>query len=105
MSQETILAQVKPWVLVSSLKENTSEQELERITPAISELIDQWQSKGKMIWSGPLDNNVTGMAVFEDTEEEAKNFYSQYNKICSDILEHHLYQWDAMPILSILSKK
>lgn len=104
MSQE-ILDQVKPWVLVSSLKENTDEEALQRITPAISELIDQWQLKGKMIWSGPLDNKITGMAVFEGTEEEAKNFYSQYNKICSETLEHQLYKWDAMPILSILSKK
>ena len=104
MSQEAILSQVKPWVLVSSLKKDTNEQELERITPAISDLIDQWQSRGKMIWSGPLDNNVTGMAVFEGTEEEAKSFYSQYHKICSETLEHHLYQWDAMPILSLLSK-
>ena len=37
MSQETILDQIKPWVLVSSFKENTNEQELQRITPAISE--------------------------------------------------------------------
>ena len=105
MSQETVLDQVKPWVLVSSFKENTNEQELQRITPAISELIDQWQSKGRMIWSGPLDNNSTGMAVFEASDNEAKIFFSQYDKICSGTLDYHLYQWDAMPILSILSRK
>ena len=102
MSQETVT--IKPWVLVSSLKETTNEQDLKRITPEISKLIDDWQLKGKMIWSGPLDNNSTGMAVFEASDDEAKIFFSQYDKICSGILDYHLYQWDAMPILSILSK-
>ena len=105
MSQETILDQVKPRVLVSSLKENTNEQDVLRITPAITELIDQWQSKGKMMWSGPLDNNSTGMAVFEASDDEAKIFFTEYDKICSGILDYHLYQWDAMPLLSILSRK
>ena len=105
MSQQTEMVNVKPWVLVSSLKDNTSEQELQKITPAISILIDQWQSQGKMIWSGPLDNNSTGMAVFEASDNEAKIFFSQYDKICSGTLDYHLYQWDAMPILSILSRK
>ena len=105
MSQQTEMVNVKPWVLVSSLKDTTTEQELQRITPEISTLIDEWQSKGKMMWSGPLDNNSTGMAVFEASEDEAKVFFSKYNKICSGILDYHLYQWDAMPILSILSKK
>ena len=105
MSQKTEMANVKPWVLVSSLKDDTSEQELQKITPEISTLIDQWQSKETMIWSGPLDNNSTGMAVFEASDDEAKVFFTQYDKICSGILDYHLYQWDAMPILSILSKK
>lgn len=104
MSQETILANVKPWVLVSSLKENTSEQELERITPAISELIDQWHSKGRIMWSGAFNDNKTGMAVFEATENEANDFYAKYDKVCSEVLDYNLYQWDAMPILSLLSK-
>ena len=100
-----MLTQVKPWVLVSSFKETTNEQDLQRITSEISNLIDEWQSKGRMIWSGPLDNNHTGMAVFEASDEEAKLLFSQYDKICSNVLDYHLYQWDAMPILSILSKQ
>ena len=35
---------------------------------------------------------------------KAKEFFKKYENICSDILTYHLYQWDAMPILSILSK-
>ena len=105
MSQHAEMSNAKPWVLVSSLKETTNEQDLQRITPEISNLIDEWHLKGKMIWSGPLDNNSTGMAVFEASDNEAKIFFSQYDKICSGILDYHLYQWDAMPILSILSRK
>ena len=103
MSQETV--EVKPWILVSSLKDSTNEQELQRITPEISHLIDDWQLQGKMMWSGPLDNNSTGLAVFEASKDEARLFFTKYDKICSGILDYHLYQWDAMPILSILSKK
>ena len=56
------------------------------------------------MWSGTFDNQVSSMAVFEATEQEAKEFFKKYENICSDILTYHLYQWDAMPILSILSK-
>jgi hypothetical protein len=43
------------------------------------------------------------MAIFEGTEKEANEFYAKYDKICSGILKYTMYQWDAMPILSILS--
>ena len=44
------------------------------------------------------------MAVFEATDEEANKFYKEYSDACETVLIHHLYQWDAMPILSVLSK-
>jgi len=93
------------WVLVSSLKENVSEDDLVQITPKVEELIDQWHSAGKIMWSGPFNDNKTGMAVFEATEREARDFYEKYDKACSRVLAHYLYQWDAMPILSLFSKK
>jgi urate oxidase len=43
------------------------------------------------------------MAVFDATKQEANEFYDKYDKICSGILEYTMYQWDAMPILSLLS--
>jgi hypothetical protein len=55
------------------------------------------------MWSGAFNDNVTGMAIFEGTEKEANEFYAKYDKICSGILKYTMYQWDAMPILSILS--
>ena len=57
------------------------------------------------MWSGAFNDNATGMAVFEATEREANEFYDKYDRICSGILEYSMYQWDAMPILSVLSKK
>jgi hypothetical protein len=100
MSQQ----EATPWVLVSSMKETTHFQDLERITPQILSLVDEWQSKGKIMWSGAFDNKISSMAVFEATESEAKEFFKKYQDICSDLLSYELYQWDAMPLLSILSK-
>ena len=94
----------KPWVLVSNIKEDVNQLDLETIIPQVSILVDEWQSQGKIMWSGVFDNEVLSMAVFEATEQEAKEFFKKYENICSDILTYHLYQWDAMPILSILSK-
>jgi predicted AAA+ superfamily ATPase len=93
----------KCWVLVSSLKENTTSDELESITPLVKNLVDEWQSSGKIMWSGSFEDNNTGMAVFEATEDEAQNFYEKYRTACSDVLLHHMHQWNAMPLLSILS--
>ncbi|MGQ0772606.1 MAG: group II intron reverse transcriptase/maturase [Nitrososphaerota archaeon] len=104
MSTQELVSQRKPWVLVSSLREGTNEQDIERIRPGISDLIDQWQSQGRMMWSGALNDNKTGIAIFEATDAEATQIYDKYDKICKDILDYYLYQWDAMPVLSFLEK-
>lgn len=100
MSQE----ELKPWVLVSSTKKDTAPQDLEKISSPVALLVDEWQSQGRIMWSGAFDNQVSSMAVFEATEQEAKEFFKKYENICSGILTYEMYQWDAMPILSILSK-
>ncbi len=103
MSQTT--QEIKPqtiWVLMSQLRDDTKEEDLGRITQSIIELVDEWQSQGNFIWSGPLSDNKTGMAIFEATEEDAHGFYNRYDKICSGILEYHLYQWESIPFLSML---
>jgi hypothetical protein len=56
------------------------------------------------MWSGALSDNKTGIAIFEATDEEANSIYDNYDKICSNVLDYYLYQWDAMPILSLLGK-
>jgi len=99
MSQES-----KPWVLVSSMNKDTNPQDLQRISPQVSVLVDEWQSKGKIMWSGAFDNELSSMAVFEATEQEAKEFFKKYEDVCSGILTYEMYQWDAMPLLSILAK-
>ena len=103
MSQTTqTLEQKSLWVLVSSLRDGTKSTNLQSITSSVIELVNEWQSKGNFIWSGPLDDNRTGMAIFEATEKEAKGFHDKYDKICSRILDSHLYQWSATPFLSAL---
>ena len=100
MSQQ----EAKPWALVSNIKENANQSELERIIPQVSKLVDEWQSQGRIMWSGAFDDEVSSMAVFEATEQEAREFFEKYESACSDVLNYHLYQWDAMPILSVLSR-
>lgn len=104
MSSQELASQRKPWVLVSSLRENTNEQDIERIRPGISNLVDQWQSQGRILWSGALNDNKTGLAIFEATDAEADELYKKYDQICKDALDYYLYQWDAMPLLSFLDK-
>ena len=99
------LQETKPWVIITVFKENTNPSDLQRISPGIQSLIDEWQNDGKIMWSGAFNDNATGMAVFEATEQEANEFYDKYDRICSGVLEYSMYQWDAMPILSVLSKK
>lgn len=101
MSQQ--VQETRPWVIISVYKDNTNSQELEKITPQIQNLVDEWQSKDKIMWSGAFNDNKTGMAIFEATNKDANELYQKYDKICSGILEYSMYQWDAMPILSILS--
>ncbi|QLH07298.1 hypothetical protein [Nitrosopumilus ureiphilus] len=100
MSQQ----EAKPWVLVTNIKEKINPQDLEHVASQISTLIDEWQSQGKIMWSGPFDNEQSSMAVFEATEAEAKEFFKKYDDACSKVLTSHLYQWGAMPLLSVLSK-
>lgn len=96
--------QLKPWVIVSSIGDNASEQDIERIRPKIISLVDDWQSSKGTMWSGSFNTQPSSMAVFEATEQDAKKFYAEYSKECDGVLVHHMYQWDAMPILSVLSK-
>lgn len=96
------ISQKQVWVLVSSFKEHMKEIDLSMITPDVIELVNEWQTKGNFIWTGPLDDNKTGMAIFEATQEQAREFYDKYDRICSGMLNCHLYQWGAIPFLSAL---
>lgn len=91
MSQTQLISK-KPWVLVSSLKDNPQEQDLQKITFEINNLIDEWYSQGKIMWSGAFDDNKTSMTIFEATENEARNLFSKYDKICVILLNCYLYQ-------------
>ena len=93
----------KVWVIVSSLKENANQSDLERTATKVRALVDEWNTQQKFVWSGPLDNNKSAMAVFEADEEEAKKMFEQNKIATSGVLDSYLYEWDAMPILSILS--
>ncbi len=90
------IAQKDLWVLVSQLRENANNEDLERIAPHVISLIDQWTNSGKFIWSGPFGDGVGGMAVFEATQEEATKFSKSYGDVVSDVLAHHVYKWDVL---------
>lgn len=101
MSQ-TQQTNLKPWVLTVTLKGSSKEYDPERFSQAVKELFNKWHTKGKFLWSGPLDDNKTALTVFEGTEEEAKNILEDYKKAIGDAVDIELRQWEALPILSLL---
>ena len=92
-----------PWVIIAVSREDADPGKLRRIAPQVQDLVDEWQGRGRMVWSGAFDDGATGMAVFEGTGEEAGRFYARYSRVCSGLLRHSMYRWDAMPVLSVLS--
>ena len=95
----------EPFVLVSVFKEDAKPEEIVNITPALSLIIDEWHNSGKMIWSGSFDDNKTAMSIIEATKNEAKVFYAKYDNITKSFLATYMYQWDAMPLLSLIGNK
>lgn len=94
MSQS--LAQKNLWILVSSAGESTKDEDLARVAPNILSMIDEWVSSGKFIMSGPFGNESGGLAVFEGTEREAKEFSEHYGRICDGLITYQLYKWDVL---------
>ena len=92
----------KPYVLVSVFKEDVKPEEISNAAPALSLLIDEWHNAGKMIWSGAFDDNKTAMSVIEATKDEAEAFYAKYDNTTKPFLATYMYQWNAMPLLSLI---
>ena len=90
-------------MLISVVKDGTTPEEMEAMVPRVKEIIDEWHSQGRIMWSGSFDDDATGMAVFEATRHEADEFFKKYDDACSGKLEYSMYGWDAMPVLSLLS--
>jgi len=99
-----VINERKLWVMISTRKKDCAEKELEIIKPIIEKLNEQWFEKGDFMWAGRFDDHKTSMAIFEATEEKAKNYFEDYSKACSDSLETNLHQWDALPLFTILER-
>ena len=95
----------KPYVLVSSFKEDAKQEDVEQSTPSLALILDEWQLSGKMIWSGSFDDNKSAMSIIEAGKNEADEFLIKYNNATSTFLSTYMYQWDAMPLLSLLGNK
>ena len=92
----------EPYVLVSVFKADAKPEEIANAAPALSLLIDEWHNAGKMIWSGAFDDNKTAMSVIEATKDEAEAFYAKYDNTTKPFLATYMYQWNAMPLLSLI---
>ena len=92
----------KPHVLVSVFKDDAKPESIAQSAPAISLIIDEWHNSGRMIWSGSFDDNKTAMSVIETTKPEAEEFYAKYSNATNAFLSTYMYQWDAMPLLSLI---
>ena len=95
----------KPYVLVSAFKEDAKVEDIERASPALSLILDEWQLSGKMIWTGAFDDNKSAMSIIEASKNEADEFLIEYNNATGGFLTTYMYQWDAMPLLSLLGNK
>ena len=95
----------EPYVLVSVFKEDAKPESITQSGPAISSIIDDWHSSGKMIWSGSFDDNKSAMSIIEASKNEADDFLSKYKNATDSFLSTYMYQWDAMPLLSLLGNK
>ena len=99
-----VIAERKLWVIISTRKKDLHENELEIIKPMVEKLNEQWFEKGDFVWAGGFDDEKTSMAIFEATEEKAKKHFDSYSKICAGSLTANLFQWDAMPLFTILER-
>ena len=94
-----------PYVLVSIFKEDANQQDVEQTTSKIATMIDEWNIQGNMIWSGSFNDGNASMSVIEGSKIEAESFFTKYDSTCKSFLSSYMYQWDAMPILSLLGRK
>jgi hypothetical protein len=99
-----VLEERKLWVIIGTRKPDSVKNELEIIKPMIEKLNEQWFEKGDFIWSGRFDDNKTSMAIFEATKEKAYKYFDSFSKASANSLTTNLYQWDALPLLSIIER-
>ena len=99
------MAEKSPYVLVSVFKEDAKAQDVAAAAGTIATIIDDWNAKGNMIWSGSFDDNKTAMSVIEGDKDTAQSFFNTYNDACKSFLSSYMYQWDAMPLLSLIGQK
>ena len=94
-----------PYVLVSVFKEDAKPEDVAGAAGRISAIIDEWNGQGNMIWSGSFDDDKTAMSVIEGTKPEIDAFFRKYDDVCKSFLSSYMYQWDAMPLLSLIGHK
>lgn len=99
-----VINERKLWVIISTRKREESGKELDIIKPMVEKLNEQWFEKGDFIWAGSFDDKKTSMAIFEAVEDKARKYYDDYSKICLDSLDSTIYQWDALPLFTILQR-
>ena len=94
-----------PYVLVSVFKEDAKPEDVASAAGKITAIIDDWNGQGNMIWGGAFDDNKTSMSVIEGDKAEAEKFFKTYDDACKSFLSSYMYQWEAMPLLSLLGQK
>ena len=103
---DTIQSEEKsPHVIVSVFKEGVNPQDVEQATDKITAVIDEWNVRVNMIWTGAFNDGKSAMSVIEASGTDASTFFNSYNDICKSFLDAYMYQWDAMPVLSLLGQK
>ena len=57
------------------------------------------------LWPVSVQGTGAAMSIIEATKNEAEVFYAKYDNITKSFLATYMYQWDAMPLLSLIGNK
>ena len=103
---DTIQSEEKlPHVIVGVFREGINPQDVEQATGKITTIIDEWNVRGNMIWTGAFNDGKSAMSVIEASKIDAESFFNSYKDVCKSFLDSYMYQWDSMPVLSLLGQK
>ena len=69
---DTIRSEEKlPHVIVSTFKKGANPQDVKQAASKITAMIDEWNVRGNMIWTGSFNDGKSAMSVIEASEADA----------------------------------
>ena len=100
---DTIRSEQKsPHVIVSTFKESANQQDVEQAAGKITAMIDEWNARGNMIWTGSFNDGKSAMSVIEASKADASTFFNIYNDVCKSFLDAYTVSYTHLTLPTIL---